>query len=504
MVGEVDVFGQYNYLEVWNHERFVAKLQHDPFTDADARALADLGSVGRRCRATSLSCFGKCSTFCVLREAGSLWTAPSEWVGTHWRFSTRVRREVIGLDRDPAALAAAADTLVRHRERVELVHSDYRAIDSVLDVRRIDHVRGVLADMGMSSLQLEAEGRGFSFQRDDPLDMRMDTTTGPTAAQLLREGREADIADAIYQFGEERFSRRIARSIVQARERGPIDTTGQLASIVRRAVPRRGFSRIDPATRTFQALRIWVNRELDGVDEFVKAVVRRLEVGARVVVITFHSLEDRIVKHTLRALAQGDRARIRILTKKPISAQPDEVDRNPRSRSAKLRAAECVSTFMSGLRWTSPVRSVRLQPDPGDSMSSFTEAFEYAIKKDVRNNPIIREVDEHRLREQWRSVAIGMLFVVVLLFSGWQRMELLQHGYRVEQLQKLRSDEEAINRHLRLEIETLKAPHRIERLAKRDLRLISPETGSAIVIERVVPPEPPPASVVAKSQEERP
>jgi 16S rRNA (cytosine1402-N4)-methyltransferase len=249
---------------------------------------------------------------------------------------------VIGLDRDPAALAAAAETLVGYRERVELVHVDYRGIESVLDERQIDHVRGIVADMGMSSLQLEAEGRGFSFQRDDPLDMRMDTTTGPTAAQLLREGRETDIADAIYQFGEERFSRRIARSIVHAREQAPIDTTGQLAAIVRNAVPRRGYSRIDPATRTFQALRIWVNRELDGVDEFLKAVVRRLEVGARIAVITFHSLEDRIVKHTLRALAQGDRARIKILTKKPISPQPDEVERNPRSRSAKLRAAECV------------------------------------------------------------------------------------------------------------------------------------------------------------------
>jgi cell division protein FtsL len=134
-------------------------------------------------------------------------------------------------------------------------------------------------------------------------------------------------------------------------------------------------------------------------------------------------------------------------------------------------------------------------------MKSFTEAFEYAIRKDVRNNPIIREVDEHRLREQWRSVAIGVLFVAVLLFSGWQRVELLQHGYRVEQMQKERSDEEAANRHLRLEIETLKAPHRIEHLAKQDLRLVAPETGSAIVIERVVPVEPPPASVVARTQE---
>ena len=130
-------------------------------------------------------------------------------------------------------------------------------------------------------------------------------------------------------------------------------------------------------------------------------------------------------------------------------------------------------------------------------MGTSSEAFEYAIKKDVRNNPIVREVDERRLQEQWRSVALGVLFVGVLLFSGWQRVELLQHGYRVEQMQNERGDEVEINRHLRLEIETLKAPQRIERMAIDDLKLVPPENGAAIVIERVVPPDPPPASVVA-------
>ena len=262
---------------------------------------------------------------------------------------------VIGLDRDPAALRIAAETLSAYRDRIELVHSDYRAIASVLESRGIDRVDGTLTDMGMSSYQLEAEGRGFSFQREDPLDMRMDTTTGPTAADLLRSADEPEIADAIYKFGEERFSRRIARAIVQVRESAPLETTSQLAAIVRRAVPRQGFSRIDPATRTFQALRIWVNRELDGVDEFLKTVAQRLKVGARLVVMTFHSLEDRIVKHTLRALAphrrgaqrdsrvgMADGGPLRILTKKPITPQPDELERNPRARSAKLRAAECV------------------------------------------------------------------------------------------------------------------------------------------------------------------
>jgi 16S rRNA (cytosine1402-N4)-methyltransferase len=249
---------------------------------------------------------------------------------------------VIGLDRDPAALRIAAETLSRYRDRVELVHSDYRAIASVLEARGIDRVDGTLTDMGMSSYQLEAEGRGFSFQREDPLDMRMDPTAGPTAAELLRGADEAEIADAIYAFGEERFSRRIARGIVEARAQAPLETTAQLAAVVRRAVPRRGFSRIDPATRTFQALRIWVNRELDDIDEFLKAAARRLRTGARLVVITFHSLEDRIVKHTLRALAPRDGAALRILTKKPLTAQADEIERNPRARSAKLRAAECI------------------------------------------------------------------------------------------------------------------------------------------------------------------
>lgn len=250
---------------------------------------------------------------------------------------------VIGLDRDPAALRIAADTLSKYRDRVELVHSDYRAIAAVLQARGIEHVDGTLTDMGMSSYQLEAEGRGFSFRRDDPLDMRMDPTTGATAAELLGRAEESEIADAIYRFGEERYSRRIARGIVQARSAAPLETTAQLAAVVRRAVPRRGFSRIDPATRTFQALRIWVNRELEDIDTFLRTVTRHLRGGARLVVMTFHSLEDRIVKHTLRALAPRDGGPLRILTKKPITAQPDELERNPRARSAKLRAAECMA-----------------------------------------------------------------------------------------------------------------------------------------------------------------
>src|SRR5262252_4294433 len=213
---------------------------------------------------------------------------------------------LIGIDRDPDALARARDTLAPWADRVELVHADYRTLDDVLDARRIDRVDGALADLGVSSMQFDAPGRGFSFQRDEPLDMRMDRTSGETAADLVARSSERELADAIFQYGEERFSRRIARAIVAARGDQAIDTTGRLAAIVRRAIPRRGPARIDPATRTFQALRIWVNRELDGLDRFFEAAARRLRAGARLVVITFHSLEDRIVKHTLRALQQRD------------------------------------------------------------------------------------------------------------------------------------------------------------------------------------------------------
>jgi 16S rRNA (cytosine1402-N4)-methyltransferase len=249
---------------------------------------------------------------------------------------------IIGLDRDQEALAAARTTLAPWGDRVELVHADYREIDRVLDERRIPHVDGTLADLGVSSLQLDGAGRGFSFQRDEPLDMRMDSTTGATAADLVAGSREAELADVIYAYGEERFSRRIARAIVYARQAQPIDTTARLAAVVRGAVPTRGYQRIDPATRTFQAIRIWVNRELEGLDQFLVAAARRLRAGARLVVISFHSLEDRIVKHTLRALAQGPAASLAVLTKKPVIADDTETAVNPRSRSAKLRAAEAL------------------------------------------------------------------------------------------------------------------------------------------------------------------
>jgi 16S rRNA (cytosine1402-N4)-methyltransferase len=249
---------------------------------------------------------------------------------------------LLGLDRDRDALVRARATLAPWLDRVELVHADYRRIADVLDSRGIRSVDGALADLGISSMQLEAQGRGFSFQRDEPLDMRMDQSDGETAADLIGRAGEQELADIIFQYGEERFSRRVARALVEARRESAITTTGRLAAIVRRAIPRRGFSRIDPATRTFQAFRIWVNRELDGLDSFLETAAQRLRTGARLAVVTFHSLEDRIVKHTFRALEQR-RALVKVLTKKPVAPSDHEVDENPRARSAKLRAAERVA-----------------------------------------------------------------------------------------------------------------------------------------------------------------
>jgi 16S rRNA (cytosine1402-N4)-methyltransferase len=271
---------------------------------------------------------------------GGLFIDCTVGLGGHARaLLERGASRLIGLDRDPAAVDAARSVLSGFGDRVDVVHADYRRLNAVLDERGVTNVDGVLADLGLSSMQLDAPGRGFSFRQDAPLDMRMDTTAGPTAAEAIREVDERTLADVIYEFGEERHSRRVARAIVAARVQAPIETTGRLADIVRRAIPRKGYSRIDPATRTFQAIRIWVNRELEGLDAFLGDVARRLAVDGRMVVITFHSLEDRIAKHTLRALQNEDFG-LRIRTKRPVVPGEAEIERNPRARSAKLRAAE--------------------------------------------------------------------------------------------------------------------------------------------------------------------
>ena len=259
---------------------------------------------------------------------------------------------LIGIDRDTDALAIARSVLAPFGDRVTLVHADYREIADVLDAQGVSEVAGLLADFGVSSMQLDTDGRGFSFRRDEPLDMRMDRTKGETAAELIDRADESELADAIYQFGEERRSRQVARAIVAARQQGRIETTGRLAEIVRRAVAARTWQRIDPATRTFQALRIWVNRELDGLDSFIGSAVSRLQPDGRIALIAFHSLEDRVVKHTFRAMSrpraidergtprpEPGEVLVKVLTKHPVVASDVEADANPRARSAKLRAA---------------------------------------------------------------------------------------------------------------------------------------------------------------------
>jgi len=247
---------------------------------------------------------------------------------------------VLGFDRDAEVLSLARERLSPWLDRLELVHGDYRGFGQVLDDRGIDRIDGALADLGHSTVQLESEGRGFSFRLDAPLDMRMDRSQGQTLSEMLDEVTPEALADVIYEYGEERHSRRIARRIIWARDAGELRTTTQLATTVRRSIRYRGRTRIDPATRTFQALRIWVNRELDGLDVFLRSLASRLAAGARMVIISFHSLEDRIVKHTLRELEQGGGVDLRVLTRRPVRPGPNEVSRNPRARSARLRAAE--------------------------------------------------------------------------------------------------------------------------------------------------------------------
>ena len=246
---------------------------------------------------------------------------------------------VIGIDRDASALAIARERLAAFGERVGYVHDDFRGLGAALQAHGVIEVAGILADLGVSSMQLDAEGRGFSFRRDEPLDMRMDVREPVSAAVFVADAEEAELARVIFEYGEERFSRRIARAIVHARAESPIETTGRLAAIVRRAIPNKGWQRIDPATRTFQALRIHVNRELDRLDAFLVEAARRLAVGARLVVIAFHSLEDRIVKHTFRAIAADD-APWQVVTRRPLSPGDEECERNPRARSARLRVLE--------------------------------------------------------------------------------------------------------------------------------------------------------------------
>jgi len=252
---------------------------------------------------------------------------------------------VIGLDRDPAAITTAGARLEPFGDRVTLVHARFSEARAVLERLNMIPVDGFLVDLGVSSPQLDRPERGFSFRTDGPLDMRMDPTTGESAADLLRRVDEEELTLIIRNLGEERHAARVARAIIEARRAGPVETTGKLAAIVARALPRHERNK-NPATRTFQALRISVNDELGELERFLDVATDCLRPGGRLVVIAFHSLEDRIVKWRLRELAgrgaagRTQPAQLRLLTKHVVVPGNEERVRNPRARSARLRAAE--------------------------------------------------------------------------------------------------------------------------------------------------------------------
>ena len=258
--------------------------------------------------------------------AGGHTHALAERVGTGGR--------VVGLDRDSTMLALAA-IATRGQANVTLAHSPYSEVEVVLETLGLGRIDGFLLDLGLSSDQLAWHDRGFSFANDGPLDMRFDPdSNGPTAADLVNTLKEQELADLFYKYGEERHSRRVAWRIVDARKLAPIKTTGKLAELVRKSIPGK-WGPIDPATRVFQALRVAVNDELGHLERTLRIVPELLKIGGRFAIISFHSLEDRPVKHAFR-----DDPRLSVLTRKPITASDGELAANPRSRSAKLRVAE--------------------------------------------------------------------------------------------------------------------------------------------------------------------
>jgi len=256
---------------------------------------------------------------------------------------------VLALDRDAAAIESGRQFL--SDARLELVQERFSSLGRLLETRQLrEQVDGILMDLGVSSPQLEDAARGFSFRNAGPLDMRMDQSTGMSAAEWLARASEKDLRECLWEFGEERFARRIARKIVEVRKHNPIVTTLELAAVIRQAVPG-GKSKIDPATRTFQAIRLQVNSELEELRSALQQAIENIAVGGRVVVIAFHSLEDRIVKRYFRDLCRTPdvyspaprETRFRLETRKPARPGEEEIARNPRSRSARLRVLERVA-----------------------------------------------------------------------------------------------------------------------------------------------------------------
>lgn len=256
---------------------------------------------------------------------------------------------LLGVDRDGAALARSRERLARFGDRVRLVQANFADLPELLEELGWGRVDGLLADLGLSSLQLDTPERGFSFRFEAPLDMRMGEE-GMTAADVVNRYGEAELADILRDFGEERAARRIARRIVEARQRSPIRTTTELRELVHGVLGSRRRGRVDPATRTFQALRIEVNRELAALERLLEEAVNLLRPDGRLVVLSYHSLEDRRVKHRLRHLDRGEvdpvtgrpvaeTQLLEVLTRRPVRAREDEVESNPRARSARLRAA---------------------------------------------------------------------------------------------------------------------------------------------------------------------
>ena len=290
----------------------------------------------------------------LVPERGGLFVDCTVGLGGHSEaiLKSSERTRVVGMDLDPSALAYTRQRLAPFGERFRAFQANFRELADVLSRAGERDPQGILVDLGVSSLQFDSPERGFSFRFDAPLDMRMDPTSGATAADLLQQLPESEIARIIFEFGEERHSRRIARRIVERREQGkPVTATKDLADVVLAAVGGGKRDQIHPATRTFQALRIAVNNELDGLGDFVAAAVDLLIADGRFVGISFHSLEDRILKQQLRRLSGhcqcpprlpvcscGARKLVEVLTRRPVAPSAREVEENPRARSAKLRA----------------------------------------------------------------------------------------------------------------------------------------------------------------------